>query len=327
MKFPKTWASIALALSLVPAAPGLAQSYPNRPIRLVLPAAPGGLPDVVVGVIQPALEQKFGQRIVVEPRPGAGGVIGTQAIARSPPDGYNLLLAATNFLAINQFIYPKLGYDPLTDFIPISQIVDVPMLMYVSNAIPVKTLKELIEYARTRPGKLNYGSAGVGTTPQMTMEIFAEAVGLSLIHVPYKSASQGAQALVANQVQLMMTGLATAAGQVKAGLVRPIAVVSPERLAALPDTATFKEAGYPELQAAIPSTWWGLAAPARTDPSIIRRWSTEIQAALREPVARQRYQSIGLTPIGSTPAEFAALIASDSLLWGKTVRALNIQPE
>ena len=201
------------------------------------------------------------------------------------------------------------------------------MLMYVSNAVPVKTLKELIEYAGTRPGKLNYGSAGVGTTPQMTMEIFAKAVGLSLIHVPFKGASQGAQALVANQVQLMMSGMATAVGQIKAGSVRPIAVASPERLAALPDTPTFKEAGYPELQAAIPSTWWGLAAPARTDPSIIRRWTTEIQAALREPVVRQRYQGIGLTPVGSTPEEFAALIASDSLLWGKTVRGLNIRPE
>lgn len=327
MKIPKIWAATALALLLVPAAPALAQSYPNRPIRVVVPVAPGGLPDLVIGAIQPALEQSFGPRIVVEHRAGAGGIIGMQAIAGSPPDGYNLVLVATNFLAINQFIYPKLPYDPLRDFIPVSLIVDVPMLMYVSNAVPVKTLKELIEYARARPGNLNYGSAGVGTTPHMTMEIFAEAFGLSLVHVPFKGASVGAQALVTNQVQIMMSGLATAVGQIKARSVRPIAVVSPERLAALPDTATFKEAGYPDVQAAIPSTWWGLAAPAGTDPRIIRRWSIEIKAALREPVARQRYESIGLTPIGSTPEEFAALIASDSLLWGKTVRALNIRPE
>jgi len=322
-------ALLAAALVLPPcvASAQAPQGYPNRPVRLILPGPPGTLTDLIPRAIQPAIEQRMNQRLVVEHRPGAAGIIGTETVAKAAPDGYTLLIAVTNFVAINQFIYPKLPYDPVADLVPVSLIVDVPMVVYAHPSLPGDTLKALVDHARANPGKLNYASAGSGTTPHLAMEIMMRAAGMQMVHVPFKGGTPGVNALVANEVQLMMTGFATAAGQIRGGKAKPIAVVSRSRIPPLPDTPTFAESGFGALQSAIPGTWWGLLAPRGTDPQIVRRWSAEISAAMADPATRKRYEDVGLTPVGSTPEEFATLIADESRKWEQVVRTLNLKAQ
>jgi len=299
-----------------------AQDYPSRPIRLVIPFGPGSLADAVPRLIQPALEQKLGQRFVVEHRPGAGGNVGAQAVLASPPDGYTLLMAATNNLVINQFVFRDMKLDPLTDFVPISLIAEVPLILQAHPSLPAQSLRELIDHVKANPGKLNYGSPSTGTIPHLAMEIFARASGLSLVHVPFKGGAPATNALIANDIQLMLIGYATTAGQVRGGQVRPIAVASATRLAALPQVPTFAEAGFPDLQAAVPSNWWGMVAAKGTPASIVQRLAGEIRAALVDPGTRKKYEDLGLTPVGSSPEAFAAGLPEQARKWDAVIRAL-----
>lgn len=300
-----------------------AQDYPTKPIRLVIPFGPGSLADAVPRLIQPALEQRLGQRIVIEHRPGAGGNVGAQAVVASPADGYTLLMAATNNLVINQYVFRDMKFDPLAELAPVSLIAEVPLIVQVHPSLPANSLREFVDYARAQPGKLNYGSPSTGTIPHLAMEIFARAAGLDLVHVPFKGGAPAMNALIANDIQAMLIGYATTAGQVRAGQVRAIAVASRSRLAALPNVPTFGEAGFPDLEAAVPSNWWGMVAPKDTPGPIVQRLANEIRAALAEPEIRRKYQDLGLTPIGSSPQEFAARLPEQAKKWQAVIRDIG----
>lgn len=312
---------IALVIALLVSS-AHAQDYPSKPIRLVIPYGPGSLADAVPRLIQPALEQKLGQRIVIEHRPGAGGNVGTQAVVSAPPDGYTLVMSATNNLVINQFVFKDMKFDPLTDLAPVSLIAEVPLILQVHPSLP-STLKEFVDQARADPGKLNYGSPSTGTIPHLAMEIFARAANVQLTHVPFKGGAPAVTALLANDIQALLIGYATTAGQVRAGQVRAVAVASSTRLQALPNVPTFREAGFPELAAAVPSNWWGLAAPKDTPPAVVQRLAREIRDALQVPETQAKYHDLGLTPIGSTPAEFAAGLPEQAKKWQAILRVLG----
>jgi tripartite-type tricarboxylate transporter receptor subunit TctC len=311
----------SLLMLLAGAAAG--QDYPARPIRLIIPFAPGGLADAVPRLMQPALEQKLGQRLVIEHRPGAGGNVGAQAVASAPADGHTLLMVATNNLVINQYMFADMKFDPLTDLQPVSLVVEVPLILQTHPSLPVQSLGEFIAHAKANPGKLNYASPSPGTLPHLAMEIFTRNAGQQLVHVPFKGGAPAMNALIANDVQAMLIGYATTAGQVKAGQVRPIAVASSTRLAALPQVPTFGEAGFPDLQAAVPGNWWGMAAPKGTPAPIVERLAAEIGAALADPATRKKYEDLGLTPIGSSPQAFAAGLPEQARKWRAVLQAMG----
>jgi tripartite-type tricarboxylate transporter receptor subunit TctC len=300
-----------------------ADDYPSRPIRVVIPFGSGSLADAVPRLIQPALEASLGQRLVIENRPGAGGNVGAQAVVDAPPDGYTVLMAATNNLVINQYLFRDMRFDPLSDLVPVSLVVEVPLILQVNPEVPARTLGEFIAYAKTRPGKLNYASPSTGTLPHLAMEIFARSAGLNLVHVPFKGGGPAMNALLSNDVQAMLIGYATTAGQVKSGKVRPLAIASATRLAALPQVPTFAEAGFPDLQAAVPGNWWGMAAPKGTPPAIVNRLASEIAKALADPEARKKYEALGLTTVGSTAREFAAGLPEQARKWRAVLQAMG----
>jgi tripartite-type tricarboxylate transporter receptor subunit TctC len=314
---------VLVALLLVLCGPVAAEDYPSKPLRLVIPYAPGSLADAVPRLIQPALEQKLGQRIVVEHRPGAGGNVGTQSVVSAPPDGYTLVMAATNNLVINQFVFRDMKFDPLADLAPVSLIAEVPLILQAHPGVPAATLREFIDHARAHAGKLNYGSPSTGTIPHLAMEIFARAAGVQLVHVPFKGGAPAVNALLANDIQAMLIGYATTAAQVRAGQIRPIAVASATRLQALPAVPTFADAGFPDLAAAVPSNWWGMAAPKGTPAAIVQRLSSEVRAALQDPETRRKYHDLGLTPVGSTPQQFAAGLPEQAKKWEAVLRVLG----
>jgi len=301
----------------------VAQDYPSKPIRLVIPFGPGSLADAVPRLIQPALEARLGQRIVIEHRPGAGGNVGAQAVVSAPADGYTLLMAATNNLVINQFVFRDMRFDPLADLVPISLIADVPLIIQVNPSLPAQTLREFIDHARANPGKLNYGSPSTGTIPHLAVEIFARAAGINVVHVPFKGGAPATTALLANDIQFMLIGYATTAGQIRGGQVRAIAVASASRLAALPQTPTFAEAGYPDLQSAVPSNWWGMVAPKGTPAAVVQRMADEIRAALADSDTRKKYEAVGLTPVGSSPEAFAGSLPGQARKWEAVLKAMG----
>ena len=314
--------TILLALLLASTA-AVAQDWPSKPIRLVIPYGPGSLADAVPRLIQPALEQKLGQRIVIEHRPGAGGNVGTQAVVSSPADGYTLVMSATNNLVINQFVFKDMKFDPLADLAPVSLVAEVPLILQAHPGVPATTLREFIDHARANPGKLNYGSPSTGTIPHLAMEIFARAAGVQLVHVPFKGGAPAVNAILANDIQALLIGYATTAGQVRAGQVRPIAVASASRLQALPNVPTFAEAGFPQIAAAVPGNWWGMAAPKGTPAPIVQRLAREIKSALEDGETQRKYHDLGLTPVGSTPDQFAASLPEQAKKWASVLKALG----
>ena len=316
----KALAGVLLSAMLGTAA---AQDYPTRPIRVVIPFGSGSLADAVPRLMQPALEASLGQRLVIENKPGAGGNIGAQTVVSAAPDGYTVMMAATNNLVINQYLFSDMHFDPLVDLVPVSLIVEVPLILQVNPQVPAKTLGEFIAYAKASPGKLNYGSPSAGTLPHLAMEIFARAAGLDMVHVAFKGGGPALNALLGNQVQAMLIGYATTAGQVKAGKVVPLAIASKNRLAALPEVPTFGQAGYPNLEAAVPGNWWGMAAPKGTPPPIVQRLSREIAKALADPAIRQKYEDLGLTPVGSTPQDFAADLPEQARKWREVLQSMG----
>ena len=316
----KRIAAVLLAAALASAQ---AQDYPSKPIRVVIPFGPGSLADAVPRLMQPTLEASLGQRLVIENRPGAGGNLGAQAVVNAAPDGYTVMMAATNNLVINQYVFRDMKFDPLTDLEPVALVVEVPLILQVHPSLPARTLGEFIAYAKANPGKLNYASPSPGTLPHLAMEIFARTAGLQLVHVPFKGGSPALNALLADNVQAMLIGYATTAGQVKSGHVRPLAIASAKRLVALPNVPTFGEAGFPDLQAAVPGNWWGMAAPKGTPRAIVHRLAQEVAKALTDPAIRKKYEDLGLTPVGSTPEEFAAGLPEQARQWRAVLQALG----
>jgi tripartite-type tricarboxylate transporter receptor subunit TctC len=298
-----------------------AQSYPNRPIRMIAPFPAGGLVDVLARAIGEELAKTLGQPIIVENKPGAGGNIGADIVAKAEGDGYTLLMTSPGIQSINQFLYRTMPFDPDKAFTPISLVADMSMLVVVHPKTNVRTLAELLAAARANPGKLTFGSAGVGTTGHLGQALLTHVAKINLTHIPYRGAAPSVTDLIAGQIDGVVDNPPTVMSHIRAGTIVPLAVAAKERLAVLPDVPTAAEAGLPGWEA---SSWFGVVAPAATPPDIIRRLHAEIAKAVRQPsMARFTTQS-GARMVGNTPEEFARLIVDERKKWGEIIKAANI---
>lgn len=316
--------SAAFGLLICAALTAHAQPYPSKPIKFVNPFSPGGTWEIVFRLIAPALEERFGQRILIENRPGASGNIGAETVASAPPDGYTLLLGTTNIYTINQFVFAKMSFDPLKVFAPITIVADLPSVFYVPAAVPASNLRDFVAWARANPGKVNYASPGSGTTPHLNVELLAQIADLKMVHVPYKGLQSAMAAVLSNDVQLYLAGLGPGLGLLKAGKLKAIAIGSRQRLPSAPDMPTAIESGYKDFVA---SNWFALAAPAGTDAQIIERWSVEVRRALQPAETQKRFTDLGMVPVGTTPAEAARQWADEAKLWEKVVKMAKIKAD
>ena len=311
----------ALAAALLPAAQlACAQSYPSRPVRMVVPFPPGGGADISARILTDGLGPILGQTVVVDNRAGAASILGTDIASKSAPDGYTLLLAPIS-LAFNAALYKKLPYDALRDFAPISLVTDQPNILVAHPSLPAKSFKEFIALARAQPGKLTYASAGVGTGTHLAMELLLMSQKVALVHVPYKGAAPALTGVIGNEISAFLSTFASALPHVKAERLRAFGVTSAQRAPPLPDTPTIAESGVPGYEY---STWYGLLAPAGTPRAIVAKLNRATAAVLASPKTVERYIAQGLTPIPSTPVRFAAHIKSETEKWTKVVREAKI---
>jgi len=313
----------ALVLLLF-AGSALAQPYPARPVKLIVPFPPGGNTDIVGRLIAQKLSDGFGQQVYVENRGGAGGTIGAEAAAKSPNDGYTLFFSTTGTLASAPSMQPNLRYDPVKDFAPITTLANAPVVVIVAASLPPKTLRELIELAEAQPGTLKFGSAGTGHFVHIAGEMFKAAAGVDMLHVPYKGVAQALTDLLGGRIDLMFDAFAQYEPHLQSGKLRALAVANPTRLARLPDVPTTAEAGLPDYQLA---SWFGLAAPAGAPREAIERVNAETRKALAMGDARESLAKLGLEPGGSTPQEYAALVADELVKWRAAVKAAGIKLE
>ena len=295
-----------------------AQDYPgNKPIKLVVPFPAGGGTDIFARVIGNKLTETLKWVVVVDNKPGAGGNIGIDAVAKSPPDGYTIGLGQTSNLSINPTLYAKLPYDPLKDLVPIVLVADAPLVMVVPANSPFKTVADVVAAAKKKPGDVTFGSPGNGTVAHLTGELFQTAAGIKFQHIPYKGSAQALTDLMGGQVQVYMSSIPTALSHIKGGKLRAIAVTSPKRAPSLPDVPTISEAGYKGFDA---NTWFGLVAPAGTPAPIVSKINAEVNRILKMPDVKEKFAAEGGGPLGGTPQEFAALLKSDYTKWGKVVK-------
>jgi tripartite-type tricarboxylate transporter receptor subunit TctC len=317
-------ARAALAALLLSALAGAASAqYPSRPVRFIVPSAVGGGTDIIARAIALKLSESLGAQFVVENRPGAGQMIGIELAAKAPADGYTILMAAST-LAINPIMYKAVPYDPVRDFAPITQAATLPNVVVVHPSLPVKSITELIAYAKAHPGQLNFASAGIGTSPQMSIELLKSMAGIDMVHIPYKGTAPGVVDVLAGQVLVMAPNVLTALPHIKSGKLRALAVTSPKRSAALPDVPTVAEAGLPGYDS---TQWYGVLAPAGTQREIVARLHGAIARALRDEEVGRRLAADGAEPVGSSPEEFAAFIKSETEKWAKVARAAGIKAE
>ena len=309
----------AVVLSALPALG--ADAYPTRPIRIIVPFTPGTL-DVLARSIGQKLTEKYGQTIVVENRPGAGTIVGTDILAKSTPDVYTLEMITTTFV-INPSLYKKLPYDPLRDFAPITQLDTVANILVVNPSMPANSLKELIALAKSKPGQLTYASPGSGSAPHIATELLKSMAGIDMVHVPYKGIPEAATDVIANRVTMLMTTTASAATFIKAGRLRALAVSSRKRVAAMPDIPTVGET----LPGYVADAFRGVIAPAGVSKPVINQLAADIAAALKQPDVHDRLINDGSDPVGSTPEAFAAFLRSEMLKWGKVVKESGARPD
>ena len=319
------WLLLLSLLALAPLCPGwaAAQDYPNRPIRVVVPYGTGSNGEAGLRLLATLMEPRLGQRILVETRAGGAGNAGAAAVAAAPPDGYTLLLGATNNFTINQHLY-KMDFDPVVAFEPVTILFDIPFVMYASTAVPARTLEEFVAYARANPGKLNYASSGVGTPPHLAGEMLSQQAGVRMTHVPYKSNAQSVAALLAGDVHLFVGLISGAQAYVDAGKLRILATAGPQRTSRHPDVPSAREAGFPKLNI---STWWSLVAPRGTPKPVIEKLYEAVRATMRDTDLKARYAQLGMVPIVNPPAEFAGKIAAEAEAWGSFIRARDIRLE
>jgi tripartite-type tricarboxylate transporter receptor subunit TctC len=299
----------------------LAQDYPTRPVRLIT-GSPGSTSDFSARFVAQKLSERWGQQVVVDNRPGAGGIIGAEISAASAPDGYTLFVGHIGTHAAAQFLFKKLAYDPIKDFAPISLMTNSGIALAVHPSVPAKDLKEFVAYAKARPGSVNYGSAGGGTSSQLSGELFNQMTGAKLVHVPYKGAGFALTALVSGETQAAFLSTTTIAGQARAGKVKPLAVLSAKRFSAAPDIPSAVEAGIPGLDS---SVWFGLFAPAKTPKAIVMKINREVVAALQLPEARAALLAQGAESVPTTPEEFERFLKSEIAKWGKVIKQAGIQ--
>jgi tripartite-type tricarboxylate transporter receptor subunit TctC len=309
------WA-LGMLLALT-AALASAQSYPTKPIRIVVPFPPGGATDILARDVAQKLTEAWGQQVIVDNRPGAGGNIGSELVARSAPDGYTLEMGTVGTHAINASLYAKMPYDHLKDFVPVILVAGVPNVLVVNPALPVNSVAELIAYAKANPGKLNFASSGSGTSIHLSAELFKVMAGVQMTHIPYKGSAPALQDLLGGQVQLMFDNLPPSLPQIKAGKLRALAVTTATRAPALPDVPTVAEAGLPGFES---SSWFGLLAPAGTPPAIVVKLNAEVAKWLATPDAKERLAKQGANAVGGSPEDFEKHIAAETVKWAKVVK-------
>ena len=315
MKRISTMLCTAAALAAFSAA-AYAQSYPSKPIRMVVPFAAGGPTDVYARSVGQELSRILGQPVIVDNKPGAGGNLGADLVAKSAPDGYNIVLGAVGAFAVNMTLYPKMPYDVLRDFAPVSLIAIVPMVLVVNPTVPVKTPNDLVELAKAQPGKLSYGSAGSGTSVHMATEMFKAMTGVDMVHVPYKGTAPAVNDLMGGQIQLMFSDATTAIPHVKSGKLR--AVAATRRVEAMPEVPTFAERGYAAYD---PSVWYGVFAPAATPRDIVMKLNGAVAKSLQAPEVKERLVGLGAQPVSNTPEEFTEFVRAEIARWGTVVKA------
>jgi tripartite-type tricarboxylate transporter receptor subunit TctC len=304
--------------------PAQAQDYPNRPITLVIPFAPGGSTSIVGRGIAEKMSELLGEKIVIDNRPGAGGTVGTKAVAKSDPDGYTLVLGYTGTLAIGPSLYKKAGYDPRKDFAPIGMIGNAPNSLVVHPSVPAKSVAELIAYAKQNPGKVSFGSAGAGTASHITGEYFARSAGISLVHIPYKGTGPALVDLIGGHIPMAFAPIPASHANVSAGTLRALAVTSSTRSGLLPEVPTIAEAGLPGFDA---SLYYGLAAPVGTPRPIIDKLNKVLRDALASDEVKRQLGSDGTEITPGSPEDYADFIDKDEKKWAQLVKASGVEPE
>ena len=316
---------LAFAAFITAAGPGLAraQGWPDKPIKLIISFAPGGVHDTLARVLQPKLTEALAQPIVIENRPGAGGNIAAEAVAKSAPDGYTFLVAS-EAIATNEFLYRGLAYDPYKDLAPVAKLADYPMALIANPSVLANNMKELIALAKAKPGSLSYGSAGIGASGHLAGELLNSAEGIDLVHVPYKGGAPALADLVAGRIQVMFLSISLSAPQAKQGRIKVLALTGTRHSDKLPGVTTTAEQGFPNVQALLFSS---LLAPGGTPAPIIRRMNAEVVKALKTPEVDRRLEELGAVPAPTSPEEFAAILKRDGQVWGKLIREKNIRAD
>jgi tripartite-type tricarboxylate transporter receptor subunit TctC len=311
--------SMPCVMAQTPAAP-----YPNRAIRLVVPFTPGGSTDILARAIGQKLTEAWGQPVVIDNVPGAGGSIGADKVAKAPADGYTLLMGHIGTLAVNPSLYPALPYDPVKSFAPVAWVAQVPNVLVINPAVKAQSIKELIALAKARPGQLNYGSGGNGSAANLATEYFKLQTGTSLLHIPYRGTAPAVTDLMGGQIQLLFTGAPAVLGQIRNGQLRALAVSSPQRLEALPNLPTMAESGYPEFEA---DQWYGIVAPAGTPQAIVLKLNAQINQSLASNDLKTRLNNEGAIGAASTPEAFGQHIVREIARWKPVIQSGRVRIE
>ena len=306
---------------VVPAA--LSQPYPSRPVRLLIPSTPGGSVDTIARTLGPRISERWGQQLVVENRPGAGGTIAGDLVAKSAPDGYTLLLGTIAALATNVSLQKKLPYDPLKDFAPASLVATQNLMLVVHPSVPAKTVKDLVRFAKAQPGKLSFASAGNGTGSHLSGELFKQTAGIDILHIPYKGVQPAMVDVISGQVAMNFPSILSALPHVRSGRVRALAVTGARRTRAAPELPTMQEAGLRDYES---MTWYAVVAPAGTPQEVVTKISGDVAGVVKQPEIADRLSKEGADPVGSSPAEFGSYLRSEIEKWRKVIRAAGIQP-
>jgi tripartite-type tricarboxylate transporter receptor subunit TctC len=313
----------AFAIAATPAAMAADSPYPAKVVRMILPFPPGGPTDILGRVVGQKLTEHLGQPVVIDNRPGAGGNVGTEYASKQPPDGYTIALISPA-LAISPSLYKKLGYDPAKDFAPVALVAQIPNVLLIHPSVPAKTLKEFVQLAKANPGKLNFGSGGLGTGQHLAGETLNVLEKIKMVHVPYKGSNQAMLGMIGGQIDMIVIGTPPAVPQVQAGRVRALAVLAGERVAALPEVPSAKEAGFPGFQVL---SWYGIVAPAGTPREIVGRLNAELTKIMKSPDGRERITGAGFDPMTSTPEYFSEFLQAEMARYAKVIKASGIQAD
>lgn len=299
-----------------------ADTYPSRPIRWIVAYPPGGTSDIIVRLVAPELSKRLGQYVVIENRPGGAAIVGTNIAAKAAPDGYTLSVGYITTHAIHPSLMKSLPYDPIKDFIPISLMGKAPLILVVNPSLPVKSLKELIAYAKAKPGQLNNSSPGNGSPPHLAGELFKKLAGVDIVHVPYKGSPEALQDTMTGAIQLTFGGVATTLPHIRAGKLRPLAVSSLEVCPLAPEIPPISKLGFPGFET---TSWWGMSVRSGVPREIVTRLNTELVQVIQLPEIRERFAGLGVVPTWSTPAEFDAYIKAETRKWGNLIRDYGIK--
>ncbi|QFZ82836.1 tripartite tricarboxylate transporter substrate binding protein [Variovorax paradoxus] len=317
-------ATAAATLALLGSAAHAQGTWPTKPVRIVVPFAAGGTTDILARAVAPELSKAFGQQFIVDNRAGAGGNVGAELVARAPNDGYTLLMGTVGTHGINRALYPKLPFDPIKDFVPVTLVAAVPNVMEMNaetaKKLNIRNVQDFIKYAKANPGKLNMASSGSGTSIHLAGELFKSMTGTFMAHIPYKGSGPALLDMVGGNADVMFDNLPSSMAQIKGGKLTALAVTSSQRSPALPDVPTVEEAGGPALKGYEASSWFGLLAPAGTSPEIVNRIQQEVAKSLGTPAIKEKMLAQGAIPSGNSPADFTKLIASEHVKWAKVVK-------